>query len=75
MEQEMITPEQFKHLSDTKKLDIIFDRLEKLKPIGEAYDSFIFGRKVAVGVVGVMATLASIGGGILWLFTHFAFHR
>lgn len=39
----------------------------QIKPIVEAYDSVIFGKKFLIGLATVIGSLAAIGGGILWI--------
>lgn len=40
---------------------------EAIKPLTEAYNGVLFGKKVLTGVSAVVLALATIGGGILYL--------
>lgn len=40
---------------------------QQIKPLVEAYDSVLFGRKFLVGLAGVVGAIAVMGGAILWL--------
>lgn len=63
---------------DAKRFDALQDTLndiqtdlkeikENIKPLTEAYNGVVFGKKVLMGTAGIVMALASIGGGILWL--------
>lgn len=63
-----MTPHETSMGEKIDKLTERFNSLEvSLKPIVEAYNSVIFGKKVLIGFAGIVAALAVIGGGILWL--------
>jgi hypothetical protein len=59
------TSEEVNELPDSEKLNVLFAQMKMLRettaPVTEAYDSFIFGRNIAVGIVGVIMTVASNG--------------
>lgn len=40
---------------------------EQIKPIAEAYDSVIFGKKFMIGIAAVIGSFAAVGAAVLWL--------
>lgn len=67
------TPEEFMKLPSEEREALIYTKLLHLDPIVSDYDTFILFRKLGVGAVGILATVASIGGGIIWVAQHFRF--
>lgn len=62
-----LSKEEVRDLPDTEKLNYIIQKLESIDPIVAAYDGVLFGKKVIMGISGVIIFLASVGGAVLWL--------
>lgn len=67
------TPEQFARMPAEQQNIAIYSKLTRLDPIVSSYDSFLFGRKIAVGLIGIATTVATVGGMLLWGFNHIRF--
>lgn len=40
---------------------------EDMKPLLEAYDGLVFGKKIIIGLASILAALAAIGAAVMWL--------
>lgn len=58
----------------SEQIDQLSERFEaltkRLDPIIEAYDSVLFGKKFLTGLAAVVAAIAIIGGGIIWVINY-----